>query len=100
MIFLSNLFAQHCEPFRCTKLWACYNWDMDKADAVAFRERWWEVERIERMEAQSATIQDRWRQLNAVKVRATRLGITHKENDSEMKIFLIWANLRKKHDTA
>jgi uncharacterized protein (UPF0335 family) len=73
---------------------------MDKADAVAFRERWRDVERIERMEAQSATIQDRWRQLNAVKMRATRLGITQKEDDSEMEIFLIWANLRKKYDTA
>jgi len=72
---------------------------MDKADAIAFRERWRDVERIERIEAQSATIQDRWRQLNAVKQRATRLGITRKEDDSEMKIFLIWANLRKKYAT-
>jgi len=73
---------------------------MDKADAIAFRERWRDVEQIERIEAQSATIQDRWRQLNAVKRRATRLGITRKEDDSEMKIFLIWANLRKKYATA
>lgn len=72
---------------------------MDKADAVAFRERWRDVERIERMETQSATIQDRWRQLNAVKMRAIRLGIRQKEDDSEMRIFLIWANLRKKYDT-
>jgi hypothetical protein len=82
------------------KPWACYNLNMDKAEAVAFRERWRDVERIERMEAQSITIQDRWRQLNAVKRRATRLGITQKDDDSEMKIFLVWANLRKKHDTA
>jgi hypothetical protein len=72
---------------------------LDKADAIAYRERWREVERIERMEAQSATIQDRWRQLNAVKRRATRLGITQKEDDSEMEIFLMWANLRKKYAT-
>ncbi len=70
---------------------------MDKADAIAYRERWREVERIERLEAQSATIQDRWRQLNAVKRRATRLGITPKEDDSEMEIFLLWASLRKQY---
>jgi hypothetical protein len=70
---------------------------MDKADAIAYRERWREVERIERLEAQSATIQDRWRQLNAVKRRATRLGITPKGDDGEMEIFLLWANLRKKY---
>ena len=34
---------------------------MNKADAIAYRERWREVERIERLEAQLATIQDRWR---------------------------------------
>ncbi|MFN2153001.1 MAG: hypothetical protein ACK2T5_15455, partial [Anaerolineales bacterium] len=67
------------------------------ADAIAYRERWREVERIERLEAQSATIQDRWRQLNAVKRRATRLGITPKGDDGEMEIFLLWANLRKKY---
>jgi hypothetical protein len=73
---------------------------MDKADAIAYRERWREVERIERLEAQSATIQDRWRQLNAAKKRATRLGITRKEDDGEMDIFLLWADLRKKYAAA
>ena len=63
---------------------------MDKADAIAYRERWREVERIECLEAQSTTIQDRWRQLNAVKRRATRLEITPKEDDGEVEIFLLW----------
>lgn len=66
---------------------------------MAYRERWREVERIERLEAQSATIQERWRQLNALKRRATRLGIRPKEDDSEMEVFLLWANLRKKYAT-
>ena len=82
-----------------TWFWACYNLNMDKEDAIAYRERWREVERIERLEVQSATIQDRWRQLNAVKRRAIRLGITRKEEDSEMAIFLLWAKLREKYAT-
>ena len=73
---------------------------MDKADAIAYRERWREVERVERREAQSATIQDRWRQLNAAKRRATRLGITRKDDDGEMEIFLLWTDLRKKYAAA
>jgi hypothetical protein len=73
---------------------------MDKTDAIAYRERWREVERIERLEAQSTTIQDRWRQLNMIKSRAIRLGITRKEDESEMEIFLLWANLRKKYAVA
>ena len=70
---------------------------MDKADAIAYRERWREVERIQCLEAQAATIQDRWRQLNAVRMRATRLGITRKGDDGKMETFLLWANLRKKY---
>jgi hypothetical protein len=73
---------------------------MDKTDAIAYRERWREVEQIERLEAQSITIQDRWRQLNMIKSRAIRLGITRKEDEGEMEIFLLWANLRKKYAVA
>jgi hypothetical protein len=73
---------------------------MDKTDAIAYRERWLEVERIKRLEAQSTTNQDRWRQLNMIKRRAIRLGITRKEDESEMEIFLLWANLRKKYAVA
>ena len=78
----------------------CYNRDMDSVDARSYLERWREVERVERLEAQTATIQDRWRQLNALKIRAARLGITRKGDEGEMEIFLLWANLRMSHASA
>jgi len=73
---------------------------MDATDARAYLGRWRDVERIERLEAQTATIQDRWRQLNARKMRAARLGITRKGDEGEMEIFLRWANLRVLHAPA
>lgn len=78
----------------------CYNKDMDAIDARAYLERWRDVERVERLEAQTTTIQDRWRQLNALKMRAARLGITRKGDEGEMDIFLLWANLRMAHASA
>ena len=67
---------------------------MNATEARAYIKRWQEVEKIERIEAQTTSIQERWRQLNALKCRATRLGITRKDDEGEMKVFLLWANLR------
>lgn len=78
----------------------CYNRAMDAVDARAYLERWRDVERIERLETQAATIQDRWRQLNALRTRATRLGITRNGDDNEMEIFFLWADLRRAHTLA
>lgn len=70
---------------------------MNAREARAYRERWRKVNEIERQEAQTATIQERWRQLNAIKERAARLEITRKGDDSEAKIFSLWAKLRIAH---
>lgn len=68
---------------------------MDAADARAYRERWREVEKIERLEAQAATIQDRWRQLNAVFGMALGLGLLEKlADDQEESIWRRWAVLK------
>ena len=67
---------------------------MDAEDAKAYLERWWEVERIEKLESQGASIQDRWRQLNAIKQRAARLGIKPEDDDGEMEVHMLWAGLR------
>ena len=70
---------------------------MDASEARAYIERWQAVEEIERQEAQAATIQDRWRQLNALRRRAARLGIQRAGDDGEMEIFSLWANLKAKY---
>jgi hypothetical protein len=71
---------------------------MDAVDVEAYLERWREVERIEKLESRGASIQDRWRQLNAIKQRAARLGIKREDDDGEMEVFLLWASLRVKYD--
>ncbi len=78
------------------RLLTCYNYPMNTADARAYRERWREVEEIERQEAQAATIQDRWRQLNAVFGLALGLGLLEKlANDQEELIWRRWAVLKQ-----
>ena len=73
---------------------------MNTAEAKAYRERWREIEEIERQEAQAATLQERWRQLNALKGPAARLRITRKEDEGELETFFRWATLENKYAPA
>ena len=68
---------------------------MNAQDAKDYVERWQEVEKIERAETQNTSIQERWRQLNSLKLRALRLGIKRENDEGEMEVFLRWANLRR-----
>ncbi|MBL7161099.1 MAG: hypothetical protein ISS57_00725 [Anaerolineales bacterium] len=67
---------------------------MDASDARAYIERWREVELIERMEAQAASFQDRWRQLNAIFGLAHALGLFLKPvANQEEVVWQRWASL-------
>lgn len=70
---------------------------MNTQDARAYVERWQEVEKIEREEMLNTGIQERWRQLNALKRRAIRLGIKRENDEGEMEVFLRWADLRREY---
>jgi hypothetical protein len=70
---------------------------METSDAKAYVQRWTAVAEIERQEQSSATIADKWRQLNAIKRTASRLGIQRRDDDGEMEIFLLWARLRAEY---
>ena len=70
---------------------------MEASDVVAYKERWKAVAEIEQKELQSATPEEKWRRLNAIRQRAARLGITRKNDDGEMAVFLLWARLRKEY---
>lgn len=67
---------------------------MDASDAKAYIQRWDAVAEIERQEQQGNTITDNWRQLNAIKQRAIRLGITRGHDDGEMELFMLWAKIK------
>ena len=68
-------------------------------EAKKYLERWREVEDIQREELLTTSLQERWRQLNALKLRALRLEISQEGDNGEMDVFLRWANLRKTYVT-
>ena len=69
---------------------------MNKSDAKAYTERWQEVERIEKEEAQAASIQDRWKQLNALFGLALELDLFSKQADQkEEVVWQRWTKLRR-----
>lgn len=71
---------------------------METSDARAYTERWKAVAEIEQRELQAASLAEKWRQLNTIKQRAARLGITRGNDDGEMELFLLWARLRAQYD--
>ena len=69
---------------------------MDASDARAYIERWRAVERIERMEAQAATVQERWQQLNALFGLALALGLLARPvANQEESVWQRWAILSR-----
>jgi hypothetical protein len=67
---------------------------MESSDARAYINRWQAIEKIEQKELQSTSLADSWRQLNAIKQRANRLGIMRETDDREMQVFMLWAKLK------
>jgi hypothetical protein len=70
---------------------------MNASDAKAYIQRWEAVAEVEQQDRQASTIAENWRQLNAIKQRAIRLGITREHDDGEMELFLLWAKLKVHH---
>lgn len=74
----------------------CYNRGMDAADVIAYKNRWREVERVERIEAQEASINDRWLQLNSIISLALALGLfSTTAADQEEIVWRRWADLKQ-----
>ena len=62
----------------------------------AYISRWQAVEEIERQELQTATLELRWQQLNAVIGMAIGLGI-YEPIEDETEVFQRWAILKDQH---
>ncbi len=61
----------------------------------AYRDRWQSVVEIERRELQTASVEWRWQQLNAVIGIAIELGI-FKSAEDETEVYRQWAKLKEK----
>ncbi|OIO94839.1 MAG: hypothetical protein AUK03_06200 [Anaerolineae bacterium CG2_30_64_16] len=69
---------------------------MNAADARAYIERWREVERVERLEAQAPSVQERWQQLNTLVGLAHALGLfSGAVEDQEEAVWQRWAILSR-----
>lgn len=68
---------------------------MDRAEAQQFRERWRAVEAIQTVERGTASLELRWRQLNAVYGLFKELGMTP-DHEDEMQVYERWARLRER----
>lgn len=65
------------------------------ATLKAYCTRWQAVAEVERHELQTATLELRWQQLNAVIGMAIGLGIFQPAED-EIEVFQRWAKLKEK----
>ena len=61
----------------------------------SYQARWKEVEKFQKEERRNASLELRWRQLNATYGLGKSLGFQHKETD-EMKVIELWAGLKEK----
>jgi hypothetical protein len=67
----------------------------DEKLVKAFRDRWRAVEAVEAFEQQTASIELRWQQLNAILWMAVALGLpTTESNDDDIIVYKRWAKLR------
>jgi hypothetical protein len=72
---------------------------MDVGDIKFYRERWKAVEEIERQELRAMSMEQHWKQLNAIIRRGIRLGISRGDDDGEMEVFRRWAKLKEKYES-
>ncbi len=68
---------------------------MDKRQVREYRERYQAVAAIEAQEQRSATIELRWRQLNAILRLAFGLELSITNTDDETVVYQRWAKLKR-----
>jgi hypothetical protein len=78
----------------------CYNHFMTfKEDLREYKARWAEVEAVIAEERRTASIDLRWRQLNAAWAMGIGLGL-RREDQSEAEVFERWAKLKETSQTS
>jgi len=68
---------------------------MDVGDIRYYVDRWKAVEEIERQELRSASIELRWKQINAIWRLAKGLGFSFDPDVSEIEVYRRWAKLKE-----
>jgi hypothetical protein len=71
---------------------------MEVGDIRFYKDRWKAVEEIERQELRAMTLEEHWRKLNAIVRFAIETGIEENRDNSEMEIFLRWAEIKARYE--
>ena len=71
---------------------------MEIGDIRLYQDRWKAVEEIERQELRSMTLEEHWRKLNAIVRFAIETGMEENKDDSEMEVFLRWAEIKAQYE--
>ncbi len=66
-----------------------------KSDLKDYRERWKIIEEVQAAERRAASMELRWRQLNAAYGMAKSLGLL-RSDPSEYEVYSLWAMLKEK----
>ncbi len=61
--------------------------------------RWKAVEELEQQELRAMSLEEHWRKLNAIAHFAIELGMETERDDSEMEVFLRWAELKTQYES-
>lgn len=97
-VFLRVFLTEKClcdQIFHRQEISLCYNFFMlDKRLMQSYQARWEAVKKIQDEEQRFASLELRWRQLNAAYGLGKSLGFQHHDAD-EMKVVNRWANLKK-----
>jgi hypothetical protein len=72
---------------------------MEVGDIRLYRARWVAVEEIKRQELRVMTLEQHWQKLNAIARFAIEMGIEREQDDSEMEVFLRWAELKTRYES-
>ena len=63
------------------------------------RDRWKAVDEIERQELRAMSLEDHWRQLNAIARFAIDTGMERQDDDGEMEVWARWMKIREWYET-
>jgi hypothetical protein len=71
---------------------------MEVGNIRLYKDRWKAVEEIEQQELRAMSLEEHWQKLNAIARFAIEIGMDNKQDDSEMDVFLRWAELKTRYE--
>ena len=72
---------------------------MEVRDIRLYKARWVAVEEIKRKELRAMTLEQHWQKLNAIARFAMEMGMEREQDDSEIEVFLRWAELKTRYES-